>query len=146
MERKEITRKGPQGSFFDAGLMDRFFNIPINEFFNSGKIMNSPAINVSEEDNEFHISIAAPGLEKKDFKVETDDDVLTISAEKEVEEKGGNFSRREYNYSSWRRSFHLPDSTDASKIDAEYKNGELHIHIPRTGEKESRKLQQVNIR
>jgi HSP20 family protein len=146
MERKELTRKGPQRSIFDSGWMDRFFDYPINEFFSTGKIMSSPAVNVSESDKEYHISVAAPGLDKSDFKVETDDDVLTISAEKEMEEKEGKYNRREYNYSSWRRSFHLPDGTDATKIDAEYKNGELHIHIPRTTERETKNLQQVNIR
>ncbi len=146
MERKELTRKGPQRSFFDTGWMDRLFDHPIDEFFNTGRMMNMPAVNVSELDNEYRIAIAAPGLDKSDFKLESDDGMLTISAEKETEEKNGKYNRREYNYSSWRRSFHLPDGTDASKIEAEYKNGELQIHIPRSAEKETRRAQQINIK
>ena len=145
MERRELAKKEPR-SFFDTGWMDRFFDHPIDEFFNAGKISSIPSVNVSERDNEYRISIAAPGLDKTDFKVETDDDMLTISAKKEVEEKDEKFNRREYNYSSWRRSFHLPEGTDPSSIEAEYKNGELQIHVPRNSEKEPRKLQQINIR
>jgi HSP20 family protein len=88
--------------------------------------MNVPAVNVSETDKEFALTIAAPGLDKNDFKVDAYDDMLTISAEKEKEvkeEKNGRYNRREYNYSSWSRSFPLPENCDAGKINAEYKNG-----------------------
>ena len=83
--------------------MEKFFNAPLDEFFNLGKVMNVPAVNVMETDKEFKLTIAAPGLEKKDFKVESVEDMLTISAEhekEEKEEKNGRFNRREYNYTS----------------------------------------------
>ncbi|HYC39767.1 MAG TPA: Hsp20/alpha crystallin family protein [Chitinophagaceae bacterium] len=147
MESKDVSRReSNRPSLFNQGWMDRFFNSPIDEFFNMGRIINMPAVNISENENEFHITLAAPGLEKSDFKVECDDDMLTISAEKEKEERNGKYNRREYNYSSWSRSFSLPDGCDSSKIDAEYKNGELHIHIPRTQMDEAKKAKQINIR
>jgi len=145
MEKKELT-KSPRSSMPESGWMDRLFNSPIDEFFNFGKINNMPAVNVSEKENEYCICVAAPGLEKTDFKVEADDNMLTVSAEKEKEEKnGGRYNRREYNYSSWSRSFTLPEGSDASKIDAEYKNGELIIHVPRMAEKETKRTKQISI-
>jgi HSP20 family protein len=147
MEKKELTRQRPlRSSLFEQGWVDRFFNSPIDEFFNMGKIINTPAVNISETDNEYRLVIAAPGLEKTDFKVEAADDMLTISAEKEKEEKNGRYNRREYNYSSWARSFSLPEGSDTSKIEADYKNGELNIHIPRTAVKESKMTKQIDIK
>lgn len=133
---------------FDGGWMEKFFNAPIDEFFNMGKVMNVPAVNVSETDKEFRLSIAAPGMDKNDFKVEAIDDMLTISAEKEKEEKeekNGRFNRREYNYNSWTRSFTLPENCDASKIDAKYLNGELKIMIPKLEVKETKKIKNIAV-
>ncbi|HMT13033.1 MAG TPA: Hsp20/alpha crystallin family protein, partial [Ignavibacteria bacterium] len=107
-----------------------------------------PAVNVTETDTEFRLAIAAPGLEKKDFKVEAFDDMLTISAEharEEKEEKNGRYNRREYNYSSWSRSFSLPENCDYGKIDAEYKNGELKIMIPKMEVKEPKKVKNISV-
>jgi HSP20 family protein len=147
MEKNELTRQRPhRSSLFEPGWVDRFFNSPIDEFFNMGKIINTPAVNISETDNEYRLVIAAPGLDKTDFKVEAADDMLTISAEKEKEEKNGRYNRREYNYSSWTRSFSLPEGSDTSKIEADYKNGELNIHIPRTAVKESKMTKQIDIK
>lgn len=150
METKALDK--PRTSWptmFDTGWMDKFFNAPlVDEFFNFGKVMNVPAVNVSETDKEFKLNIAAPGLEKKDFKVEAIDDMLTISAEherEEKEEKNGRFNRREYNYSSWTRSFTLPENCEAGKIDAEYKNGELKIVIPKLEVKEPKKVKNISV-
>lgn len=110
--------------------------------------MNVPAVNVEETEKEFRLTIAAPGLEKKDFKVDAYDDMLTISAEKEKEEKvekSGRFNRREYNYSSWSRSFTLPEQCDYGKILAEYKNGELKIVIPKLEVKEPKKVKNISV-
>jgi HSP20 family protein len=74
--------------------------------------------------------------------------MLTISAEKEKEEKEekAHFNRREYNYSSWSRSFNLPENCDASKIDAEYKNGELFIMIPKTKSEFVSKFRNISVK
>jgi len=150
METKALEKpRTSWPSLFDNGWMEKFFNAPLDEFFNYGKIMNIPAVNVSETNDSFKLSIAAPGLEKTDFKVEAVEDMLTISAEHETtekkDEKNGRFNRREYNYSSWSRSFTLPQNCDSSKIVAEYKNGELKISIPKMEAKEPKKTKSISI-
>jgi len=149
MENKAVDRpRSSTPSLFENKWMDKFFNSPLDEFFNMGKVINVPAVNVSETENEYKLIIASPGLEKTDFKVEVRDDILTISAEKtreEKDEKNGRYNRREYNYSSWSRSFTLPDNTEGGKIDARYENGELKISIPKTGEKEKKNLISISV-
>jgi HSP20 family protein len=149
MENKAIEKpKTSWPTLFDSGWMEKFFKGPMDEFFNFGKVMNIPAVNVSETEKEFKLTIAAPGLEKKDFKVDAYDDMLTISAEhvkEEKEEKNGRFNRREYNYSSWSRSFTLSENCDFGKIMAEYKNGELKLVIPKKEVKEPKKVKQISV-
>ena len=146
MENRAVDKpKTSWPSFFDNGWMDKFFNAPLDEFFNYGKVLNVPAVNVTETDKDFRLCIAAPGLEKKDFKIDAYDDMLTISAEHEKEqkeEKDGRFNRREYNYSSWSRSFTLPENCDFGKIDAEYKNGEV---VPKIEVKEPKKMKTITV-
>lgn len=147
MENKAMDR--PRASSFptENKWLDRFFNSPLDEFFNFGKVVNVPAVNVSENENEYKLCIAAPGLEKKDFKVEMREDLLTISAEKIKEEKEekGRYNRREYNYSSWSRSFTLPEDVEGNKIDARYENGELKISIPKTAGKEKKNVKSISV-
>jgi HSP20 family protein len=135
-------------TLFDNTWFDKFFNAPVDELFNFSKVMNVPAVNISETDSDFRICLAVPGLDKKDFKVEMMEDMLTISAEKEKEEKeekNGRVNRREYNYSSWSRSFTLPENCDSTRIDAEYKNGELKVVIPKKEVKEPKKTKMINV-
>lgn len=148
METKALDK--PRTSWpalFDNGWMEKFFNAPIDEFFNMGKVMNVPAVNVTETDKEFKLLIASPGMDKKDFKVEALDDMLTITAEKEKEEKEekARYNRREYNYSSWTRSFTLPENCDAGKIDASYENGELKILIPKLEVAVPKKIKNISV-
>jgi len=149
METKAVERtRSSRPTLFDGGWMDKFFNSPLDEFLNFGKVMNTPAVNVSETEKEFKLSIAAPGLEKNDFKIDADDDMLTISAEHKEErneKNGGRYNRREYNYTSWSRSFSLPENCDPDKIQAEYKNGELKIMIPKKEVKESKNVKSITI-
>src|SRR5260221_6145648 len=111
MENKAVDRpRTSTPSILENKWMDRFFNSPLDEFFNFGKVVNVPAVNVSETENEYKLIIAAPGLEKKDFKVEMRDDMLTISAEKtkeEKEERNRLYNRRGHNYSRCIRTFTL---------------------------------------
>ena len=146
MENKAVDKpRTSRPTLFDSGWMEKFFNSPMDEFFGLGKVMNIPAVNVSETDKEFALTIAAPGLDKNDFKVDAYDDMLTISAEKEREEKSERFNRREYNYSSWSRSFILPENCDAGRINAEYKNGELKIVIPKMEIKQPKKVKNISV-
>jgi HSP20 family protein len=149
METKALDKpKASWPTLFDSGWMEKFFNAPLDEFFNFGKVMNVPAVNVTETDTEYRLSFAAPGLEKTDFKIDYMDDMLTISAEhekEEKEEKNGRYNRREYNYSSWSRSFTLPENCNIDKITAEYKNGELKIVIPKMVVKEPKKVKSISV-
>ena len=149
METKALEkRRTSWPTVFDGGLIEKFFNAPLDEFFNSGRVNNVPSVNVSETDKEYKLSIAAPGLDKTDFKIEMLDDMLTISAEKEKEEKenkNGRYNRREYNYTSWLRSFTLPENASADGIDAKYENGELKIKIPKTEIKKTKAGKNISV-
>lgn len=150
MDTRAISkpRNGWPSMFENSGWLDKFFNTPIDEYFNMGKVMNVPAVNVKETDGIYGLTIATPGLEKNDIKIEVKEGMMTISSEKESEEKQekeGRYNRREYNYSSWSRSFTLPDDCEESKIMAEYKNGELKITIPKTAVKKPETAKTISI-
>ncbi|MEO3402873.1 Hsp20/alpha crystallin family protein [Mucilaginibacter sp. CAU 1740] len=95
-----------------------------------------PAVNISETENNYHVELAAPGLKKEDFKLNLERNHLSISVEQraEHEENQKNYSKREYSYSSFVRSFTLPESADDSKIDATYTDGILRIDIAKREE------------
>ncbi len=120
-------------------VFDDFFR-PWNEWFDNsgllGRAMNVPAVNITEQKDDYLVSLAAPGLKKEDFKIDVDGNMLTISSEKEQsrEEKDKKFTRREYSYSSFSRSFTLPDEVNKEKIDARYEDGVLKISLPRKEE------------
>ena len=115
--------------------MDEIFN---DDFFGNlaGRSNSTPAVNIVEEDNEFRIDVAAPGLKKDDFRIDVNEDVLTISSERkqENEEKGKKFMRREFSYSSFKRYFQLPDAVEQDKITAQQNDGILSIHLPKKEE------------
>ncbi len=108
---------------------------PMNEWLDERWPFSShlPAVNVKETDKSYEINLAAPGLEKSDFKIDLNGNMITISAEKEKteEEKEDGFTRKEYNFNSFSRSFTLPEDTMADKIDANYVNGELKLMLPK---------------
>jgi HSP20 family protein len=95
-----------------------------------------PAVNISETENSYHVELAAPGLKKHDFKLNLEGNQLTISVEQSTdhEDNRKNYSKREYSYSSFARSFTLPESADDSNIDANYTNGVLRIDIAKREE------------
>ncbi|MGK6352748.1 Hsp20/alpha crystallin family protein [Parapedobacter sp. DT-150] len=114
-----------------------FFNPIFNDSFLSDRFISRvPAVNVAETNEAYHIELAAPGLEKGDFKINVDGDVLTVSGEKKAETKDETkkYSKREYSYTSFARSFTLPDSIDHGRIDANYKDGVLSIDIAKKEE------------
>ena len=119
-------------------LLDDFFGRNFwNEVFDKPEWSTSPSVNVYENKEDFEIEVAAPGLDKKDFHIDLKDNVLTVSSEKkeENERKEGNkvvFS--EFNYTSFSRSFRVPESIDANKIKASHKNGILKISLPKREE------------
>lgn len=100
----------------------------------STKRTQLPAVNISEDDKHYHVDVVAPGFKKEDFKVNVEDDTLTISAEtkQETTENDKQYSRREYSYSSFTRSFRLPDNTEDGTITANYTDGVLKLSIPKS--------------
>jgi len=109
---------------------------------------NTPAVNISEDDEQFTIELAAPGLDKKDLHINLNDDLLTISAEckeENNEEQEGKWTRQEFNYRSFCRSFSLPETVDHDKIKAVHKNGILTIHIPKMEENKTTLSRDVKI-
>lgn len=122
-------------------VFDDFFN---NEWLgetNHQVGVNVPAVNIKENDNSFSVEVAAPGKQRDDFKIELDHNLLTISAEEKEEhhsetksERKEKFTRREFSYSSFKRSFTLPDTIDNAKISANYVDGVLKIELPKREE------------
>jgi HSP20 family protein len=105
-----------------------------------------PAVNIKEENDKFVLELAAPGMKKDDFKINLDNYQLTISAETrdEKKEKEDNYTRREFVYNSFSRSFTLPKTIDIDKIKADYKNGVLDIVLPKK-EEEAKLTKQIKI-
>jgi HSP20 family protein len=110
-------------SFFAPDIFDTNWDFSIK----------SPSANISEDEKSYTVELAAPGLNKKDFKVVFDNKILTISAENEEEfnEEQDNYRRREFSYSSFTRSFQLPVEILEDKIEAVYKDGILRLEIPK---------------
>ena len=127
----------PWRDFFDVDL---FGNRP------GSQRSQLPAVNISEDEKSFSVDVVSPGFKKEDFKIKVDDDVLTISAETKNEANEGNreYSRREYNYSSFTRSFRLPENAKDDEISARYTDGILKITIPKT-EEQQKTSKEINI-
>ncbi len=125
-----VLRRGTTfPSFMDDFLGRDFFS----NFFDNQTGMSMPSVNIIEGKEDFRIEVAVPGLDKKDFKIDLNNNVLVISSEKEVknEQNDEKYMRKEFSYSSFQRSFTLPNSVDAEKINAAYKDGVLNVTIPK---------------
>jgi HSP20 family protein len=133
-------KNNARGPFFN----DVFDSILNDSFLGDKLVARIPAVNISETENEFHVELAVPGLKKEDLKIGLDKNVLTVSSEKKTEnvEEGKKFSKREYSYNSFSRSFTLPESADHSKIEADYTDGILTLTITK---KEEAKFQSREI-
>jgi HSP20 family protein len=115
---------------------DVFDSLINDSILNDRLVTKTPAVNIAETENEFHIELAVPGLKKEDFKISLDKNVLIVSTEKKAEnvEEGKKYSKREYTYNSFVRSFTLPESADQSKIAAEYTDGILKLNVTKKEE------------
>ena len=120
-------------------VFDDFFK-PWNEWFNGGglfgKTLNMPAVNITENKDDYKVSVAAPGLKKDDFKIDLEGNMLTVSCEREdsKEDKEARYTRKEYSYSSFQRSFALPEEINQEKIEATYEDGVLKVVLPKKDE------------
>ncbi|MGI6321278.1 MAG: Hsp20/alpha crystallin family protein [Bacteroidales bacterium] len=115
-------------------LFDDFFSM--NDIYKNSIMAKTPAANIIEEEQQFLIEIAAPGLKKDDFKIKMDKLVLNISVEKEQnqEENESNYTKREFSYTSFSRGFNIPETIDVEKIEAAYEKGILIIKLPKKEE------------
>ncbi len=121
--------------FFNGELFDDH----LNTYLETGNRL--PSVNILEKEDSFEIEVAAPGMNKKDFNLELDNNNLIISSKKENSEEDSNedYTRKEFSYSSFSRSFRLPENKiELSKINAKYKNGILYVNLPK---KEEAKVQ-----
>ena len=107
-----------------------------------------PSVNVKETADNFEVEVAAPGMEKKDFRITLDGNVLTIASEREnkQEEENGHYTRREFSYQSFQRSFELAkDVVEGEKIEAKYDNGVLRLIIPKKEEAKKKAPREIAI-
>lgn len=120
-----------------SNLLDGFFNDDaITGVSGSDSVSSHPAVNIAETEEAYKLEVAAPGLAKDDFNIAVEKNHLTISAEKnaETEETNGRFTRREFNYTTFRRSFRLPRTVEQDDISAAYENGVLSVTLPKKTE------------
>jgi HSP20 family protein len=132
-------------------VFDDFFK-PWNEWFDEGvfmgRTMKVPAVNITETKDAYKVELAVPGMKKEDFEIDIDGNMLTIGCQKEEtkEEKDKKFTRKEYNYSSFRRSFTLPAEVNKEKIEAVYTDGVLKLELPRKEEVKKITAQHINVK
>ena len=134
-------------SLFDRFLENDLFDWSNRNYSNTNTTL--PAVNIKEDEDGFEVEMSAPGLDKKDFKIELNNSVLTISSEKKIEnetKEGQQFSRREFSYQSFSRSFSLPESAESEKIEAKYENGILTVNIPKKEEAKPKPTKQIEIK
>lgn len=127
-------------------IFEDFFG---NDFFKKSVGTTLPAVNVKENENSFKIEMAIPGKKKEDLKINLENNVLTISSEhkEETEDKNENYTRKEFHYTSFQRSFALPENlVEQDKIEATYENGLLVINIPKKKEAIEKGAKTISIR
>lgn len=145
-----IKRNGLLPATFPA-LFDDFFGRELFNWGNSNFSSTSttvPSVNIREDAEAFEVEVAAPGMQKSDFQVRLEGNTLTISSSREhrEEKKEENYSRREFSYQSFQRSFLLPkDVVDEDGISARYENGLLHLTIPKKEEARKKEPRLIEI-
>ena len=136
-----ITRRSYKPFLWSSLFDDDFFPVV------SQRTTSLPAVNIREDEKNFTLELAVPGIDKKDLKIDINEDVITISSEhkEEKEESRDDFKRREFSYSSFCRSFYLPENVNKEKIEANYKDGILTVELPKEEEEKAKISRQVNI-
>jgi HSP20 family protein len=132
-------------------ILDRIFSNEMdgwnrNNFSNTNTTL--PSVNIKENTDAFYVEVAAPGFEKSDFKIEIDNDMLTISSEKTINEEvkeDERITKSEFSYQSFTRSFTLPELVEDDKITAKYNNGILSLTIPKKEEAKPKPVKQIEI-
>lgn len=135
-------------SLLNDFFADDWFNSTLANWRSNGSTL--PAVNVRETNDDFSIEVAAPGMKREDFKVELDNHVLTISSQREEQREesneGNSYTRREFSYQSFQRSFALPENkVDGEKIAARYADGILYITVPKREDARVKPVKQISI-
>lgn len=151
MSNKSLVKSN--GSLFPAipSLLDDFFSRDwLDSTMSNWRMSDStlPAVNVRESNDDYMIEVAAPGMQRDDFKIELDNNVLTISSQQEHshEEQDGNYTRREFSYQSFQRSFSLPQNrVKGEEIKATYVDGILRITVPKTEDAKRKPAKQIAV-
>ena len=133
-------------SLFDHFLNNDLFNWSNSNYSDTNTTL--PSVNIKEDNVGYDVEVAAPGFGKEDFKIELNNNILTISSEKQEEnetKEGQMFTRREFSYQSFNRSFTLPNTVESDKITAKYDNGILKISIPKKEEAKPRPVKLIEI-
>jgi len=132
-------------------VFDRFFDNDMLDWNNrhfSDTNTTLPSVNIKENTDEFTVEVAVPGFDKKDFNIDIENDTLTISSEKKIENEereGERITKREFSYQSFTRSFSLPVLVEREKIKAKYENGILNIIIPKKEEAKPKPPKRITI-
>lgn len=126
------------------------------DLFNDSRLANVsqfggtlPAVNIKETADNFQVEVAVPGMKKEDFNIELDQNVLTISSEEKSENEetseDGKYTRKEFNYTAFKRAFNLPETVEQDKIKATYNNGVLNIEVPKREESKQKPKRMIAV-
>jgi HSP20 family protein len=131
--------------FFNNDRLERMFDydlLPSANMFN-----RIPAANIKDNGKEYKIELAVPGMKKNDFDINLENDTLTISAEKKdvKEDENENYTRREYSYNAFRRTFRIPDLVSPENVKARYENGVLEISLPKKEDNKTEKRKSIKV-
>ena len=109
----------------------------------ANRTSSMPAVNIREDEKNYILDLAIPGIDKKDLKIDMNEDVLTISSEtkNESEETRDGYKRKEFSYSTFCRSFYIPENVNREKIGASYKDGILTVDLPKQEEEKEQDYQ-----
>jgi HSP20 family protein len=134
----------PHGNRMD---FPTFFNDMFEHILKDEKVTWMPAVNIMERENDFKIDLAVPGLDKKDFNIEVENNMLVVSGERKEEklEEKDKVTKREFHYGSFKRSFTLPETADEEKINASYNNGVLTVSIAKKEEAKQKAKRQISV-
>jgi HSP20 family protein len=113
----------------------------------SGRTSSMPSVNIREDDKNYFLELAVPGIDRDDLKIDINEDVLTISSEtrNESEENKEGYKRKEFSFSSFCRSFYIPENVNRDKIEANYKDGVLSVGLPKQEEEKTKVSRQIKI-
>ena len=136
-----ITRRSFRPFYVPNFFDEDFFPVVPN------RTSSMPAVNIREDEKSYALDLAVPGMDKKDLKIDINEDVLTISSESknETEESKDGFRRKEFSYKAFTRSFYIPENVNREKIEATYKDGVLSINLPKQEEEKSKVTKTIEI-